>query len=79
MNQEEQAMIHAVAIGVSIAKSVFQVHGVDRTEEVVLRRQLRRGQVLPFFAKQQPCEAEERRGRRRGDLRSGDASHDAVR
>jgi len=40
-------MVHAVTIGLDIAKSVFQVHGVDGTGEVVLRRQLRRGQVLP--------------------------------
>jgi len=48
-------MVHAVTIGLDIAKSVFQVHGVDGTGEVVLRRQLRRSQVLPFFAKQQAC------------------------
>src|SRR5208283_733020 len=50
-----EAMVHAVTIGLDIAKSVFQVHGVDGTGEVVLRRQLRRSQVLPFFAKQQAC------------------------
>ena len=38
-----------------IAKSVFQVHGVDAEGAVVVRRQLRRGQVLPFFKRQRPC------------------------
>ncbi len=42
-------------IGVDIAKNVFQVHGVDAAGGVVVRRQLRRGQVLPFFKKQFPC------------------------
>ncbi len=36
-------------IGLDLAKNVFQVHGVDGSGKVVIRRQLRRGQVLPFF------------------------------
>src|SRR6201988_2266207 len=42
-------------IGLDIAKSVFQVHGVDAAGQVVLRRQLRRRQVLAFFQKLPPC------------------------
>ncbi len=42
-------------IGLDIAKNVFQVHGVDAEEKVVVRRQLRRGQVLRFFEKLTPC------------------------
>ena len=42
-------------IGIDIAKNVFQVHGVDADEEVVLTRQLRRKQVLPFFDKLASC------------------------
>lgn len=42
-------------IGIDIAKNVFQVHGVDATGKVVLTRQLRRKQVLEFFAKLSPC------------------------
>jgi hypothetical protein len=38
-------------IGLNIAKSVFQVHGVDAAGQVVVRRQLRRRYVLPFFQK----------------------------
>jgi transposase len=37
-------------IGLDLAKNVFQVHGVDRSGAVVLRRQLRRGAVEKFFA-----------------------------
>ena len=42
-------------IGLDIAKSVFQVHGVDVAGEVVIRRQLRRRHVLAFFQKLPPC------------------------
>src|SRR3974390_1382069 len=42
-------------IGSDIAKSVFQVHGVDAAGQVVLRRQLRRRYVLAFFQKLPPC------------------------
>lgn len=42
-------------IGLDIAKSVFQVHGVDAVGEVVIRRQLKRRWVLAFFQKLQPC------------------------
>src|ERR1700726_1925013 len=36
-------------IGLDIAKNVFQVHGIDAKEKVVVRKQLRRGQVIAFF------------------------------
>jgi transposase len=42
-------------IGLDLAKSVFQVHGVDTTGQVVVRKLLRRSQMLPFFAKLPPC------------------------
>ena len=42
-------------IGLDIAKSVFQVHGVDAGGQVVIRRQLKRRYVLVFFAKLPPC------------------------
>jgi transposase len=42
-------------IGLDIAKSVFQVHGVDAVGEVVIRRQLKRRSVLAFFQKLPPC------------------------
>ena len=45
----------ATTIGLDIAKSVFQVHGVDAAGEVVIRRKLRRGRVLGFFTKLPPC------------------------
>ena len=42
-------------VGLDIAKSVFQVHGIDAEGGVVLRRQLRRAHLLRFFAKQPAC------------------------
>jgi transposase len=42
-------------VGLDIAKSVFQVHGVDAQGEVVIRRQLKRRFVLAFFQKLPPC------------------------
>jgi transposase len=44
-----------ITIGVDLAKSVFQVHGVDAEGAIIVRRQLRRRQVLPFFEKLSPC------------------------
>jgi transposase len=42
-------------IGLDIAKSVFQVHGVDAGGQAVVRRQLKRRYVLVFFQKLSPC------------------------
>jgi len=42
-------------IGLDIAKSVFQVHGVDANGQVVIRRQLKRRYILAFFQKLPPC------------------------
>jgi transposase len=48
-------MTEVSTIGLDLAKNVFQVHGVDVAGETVIRRQLRRRQVLPFFRKQPAC------------------------
>ena len=42
-------------IGVDIAKSVFQIHGVDAGGTVVIRRRVGRARVLEFFADLPPC------------------------
>ena len=42
-------------IGLDIAKNVFQVHAIDDGGEVIVRRALRRRQMLPFFRKLEPC------------------------
>jgi len=42
-------------IGLDIAKNVFQLHGIDADGQVVVRKSLRRGQMLPFFEKLAPC------------------------
>jgi len=103
-------------IGLDLAKNVYQVHAINGVGEVVVRKTLRRVQVLRFFERLDPClvgieacgtshywareiskfghegasdapglcEAlrqarEDRRERRRGDLRGGIAPDDAVR
>ncbi len=43
------------AVGIDLAKSVFQIHGVDKRGKVLVRKQLKRSQVLNFFANQSPC------------------------
>jgi len=42
-------------VGLDLAKSVFQVHGIDAAGNVVIRRQLKRRHVLAFFQKLPPC------------------------
>src|SRR2546429_261950 len=42
-------------IGFDIAKNVFQVHGIDAAERVVVRKQIRRGQLMRFFEALPPC------------------------
>lgn len=42
-------------IGIDLAKNVFQVHGVDERGKAVMKKQLKRSQVLPFFANLTPC------------------------
>jgi hypothetical protein len=42
-------------IGLDIAKSVFQVHGIDAEGNMLIRRQLKRRYVLAFFQKLSPC------------------------
>jgi transposase len=42
-------------IGLDIAKNVFQVHGIDANEKVVVRKQLRRSQMMTFFGGLSPC------------------------
>ena len=57
--------MQVTTIGLDIAKNVFQVHGIDAAEKVVVRKQLRRRQVLEFFKAlpDLPC--------RHGSLRHG--------
>ena len=51
VNESHQGAIdmQVTTIGLDIAKNVFQVHGIDAAEKVVVRKQLRRSQVLEFF------------------------------
>src|SRR5438105_1629562 len=48
-------MGEVTTVGLDIAKSVFQVHGIDALGEVIVRRRLSRARMLPFFAKLPRC------------------------
>ena len=48
-------MGEVTTIGLDIAKSAFQVHGVDAEGAVMVQRRLTRARMLPFFAKLAPC------------------------
>ncbi len=43
------------ALGIDLAKSVFQVHGVDEQGQVVVRKRLSRNKLLRFIAQREPC------------------------
>ena len=55
-------------IGLDIAKNVFQVHGIDAAEKVVVRKQLRRSKVIAFFEALPPW----RNARRGSEITSAD-------
>ncbi len=42
-------------VGIDLAKNVFQIHAVDERGKVVVKKQLRRNQVIPFFSNLEPC------------------------
>lgn len=47
--------MNVTTIGLDLAKSVFQVHGIDAHDKTLITRQLRRGKVLEFFANLPAC------------------------
>jgi transposase len=55
LNEEEESAMNITTIGLDSAKNVFQVHGVDANGKVAFRKQLKRVQVLDFFANLSPC------------------------
>ncbi len=48
-------MLEIITVGLDLAKNVFQVHGSDASGRAVLRKKLRRDQVLTFFSQLPPC------------------------
>ena len=47
--------MQVTTVGLDLAKNIFQVHAVDAGRAVVVRKALRRSQVLSFFGKLAPC------------------------
>jgi transposase len=54
-NLAEESDMNIKRVGIDLAKQVFQLHGVDSQEKAVLRKQLRRAQMLDYFKKLPPC------------------------
>lgn len=48
-------MSEIITVGLDLAKNVFQVHGGDGAGQVVIRKKLRRSQVLSFSEELSPC------------------------
>jgi transposase len=47
--------MHVTTVGLDLAKHAFQVHGIDQDGQVLIRRQLRRGELISFFGRLPPC------------------------
>jgi len=54
-NRMEASTMNVTTVGIDLAKSVFQIHGVNKHGKAVLRKQLRRQQMAEFFANMPPC------------------------
>jgi transposase len=54
-HEKEPSDMNVTTIGIDLAKSVFQLHGVDAQREVVFRKKLRRSAVLDFLRDLPPC------------------------
>jgi hypothetical protein len=54
-NGEEPSAMQAITIGLDLAKHWFQVHGVDAAGKNVVKRRLRRAEVVAFFRAQELC------------------------
>src|ERR1700722_3786246 len=55
-DHERAAHVELKRISIDTSKHIFTIHGVDRHEHPVLRREIRRTQLEPFFAKLEPTE-----------------------
>ena len=65
-------------IGLDIAKSVFQIHGVDAAGNVIVRRQLKRRYVLAFFQKLPPCASSASKPARRRIIRHASSERSGI-
>jgi transposase len=53
-NQERGVTMNITRMGIDLAKNVFQLHGVNEHEKVVVRKQLKRAELLDYFANKPP-------------------------
>src|SRR6266508_5426254 len=55
LNREGASVMKITTVGVDLAETVFQIHGVDDRGRAMLRKQLKRTEMLSFFANLAPC------------------------
>jgi hypothetical protein len=55
LERRGKSMEKISTIGLDLAKSLYQVHGIASEGQVVIRKQLRRGELLRFFGRLSPC------------------------
>src|SRR5450755_1409393 len=55
LDAEGASTMKITTIGIDLAKNVFQVHGANEHGKPVVRKQLKRDQVVAFFANLSPC------------------------
>ena len=55
LKTDRSVQMKITTVGIDQAKNVFQLHAVDERGKAVLRKQLRREQITPFFANLAPC------------------------
>jgi transposase len=53
--KQEPSAMQVTTIGIDLAKAIFQIHGIDSSGAVVIRKRLRRSQVLSFLETLPPC------------------------
>jgi len=53
--QDGESDMNVTTVGIDLAKRVIQIHAEDERGKVVARKQLKRDEVLPYFAQHQPC------------------------
>lgn len=55
MKNQKSVYDEIVRIGLDLAKSVFQIHGVNKNNKCILRKKIKRNEMLAFFANLKPC------------------------
>jgi transposase len=55
LDPKGESTMKITTVGIDLAKNVFQIHGIDQHGKAVLKKQLKRSQMAPFFVNLPPC------------------------